>query len=319
VNEAVINIQGQQGGAATNHSAAVGRWTVRKGLRALRPEIPWTHLIDLNGCPTISRGLNDKWLKKAEGLHRLGEITLQLCRSILAGQTLVGKSVLDLGCGEAGHAIMFAQAGAGRVLGIEGRPLTVERARFATGVLGLHNVEIRQKDVRTIDADDIGAFDVVLCSGILHHIEQEQWWPFLRMVGRVTSDLAIFYTHVPNEELQAEHKLRRVEPKLKPLNWRGTNGFVALYRRLRGGVPQSEQLDGYLFREHSKLATAEEKASKMRASLDNSESFWATEEALVNGLQKAGFQMVLKVQSPHMFKSQRLRDTRQIIVAKKIG
>src|SRR5688572_16156599 len=99
-------------------SPETSSWRVRKGLSALQPEIPWTHLIDLNGCPTISRRSGDKSLKKAEGLQRFGEIAVQLCRSIVTGQTLIGKTVLDLACGEAGHTIMFSKAGAAQVVGV---------------------------------------------------------------------------------------------------------------------------------------------------------------------------------------------------------
>jgi 2-polyprenyl-3-methyl-5-hydroxy-6-metoxy-1,4-benzoquinol methylase len=320
VNQASSRIIVPELAAPHRERSSPERCEVKKGLSALRPEIPWTHLIDLNGCPTISRRDGGKWLKKAEGLQRFGQIALELCQSIVGGQTLAGKSVLDLGCGEAGHAIMFSQAGAARVVGVEGRLLTAERARFAADVLGLTNVEIIRADVRAINAHEIGSFDVVLCSGILHHINHEQWWPFLKMVGQVTSDLAIFYTHVPNHELQAEHKLRRVEPSMRRhwlKRWSARDMAAALFRPFRRQVERGDHFDGYMFREHRASSTPEERASKMRSSLDNLESFWATEDALIKGLQKAGFQMILKVQSPHMFKSQSLRDTRQIIVAKK--
>ncbi|QIK78943.1 class I SAM-dependent methyltransferase [Sphingomonas piscis] len=256
-----------------------------------------------------------KWFKKAQGLLQLGEIALKLSRTMTAGQTIAGKTVLDLGCGEGGHAIMFAQAGARHVVGIDGRRLAVDRARFAANVLELSNIEFMHEDVRAPGALN-GRFDIVLCSGILHHIEPEAWFLFLKNVARATADTAIFYTHVADEQLQSEHKLKPVQLVEKSSPPR-SSWLARLFGRLLLRKPQAAAFDGYLYREHREEESSDERSSKMRASLDNDHSFWATEEVLIDALKKCGFELILKVQSPHMFRAQRFRNTRQIIVARK--
>ena len=293
------------------------RRRVEDGLQGLRPEIPWTHLFDLSGCPTISRERHEKWYRKAEGLRRFGEIAIALARTVVSGQSIEGKTVLDLACGEGGHSIMFAEAGAGRVVAIDGRKLAIDRARFAADVLGVANTEFRTGDVRTLNVQEIGTFDIVLCSGILHHLEREQWFAFLKKVARLTADTAIFYTHVANEQLIAKHKLRNPADDEPPAP---SSKFRAAMRSVQKRLRRREEVfDGYLYREHRMDSSPDQRARKMRASLDNEHSFWATEEAIVQALRKAGFGMVFKVQWPHMFREQWSRDTRQIIVARKTG
>jgi hypothetical protein len=177
-------------------------------------------------------------------------------------------------------------------------------------VLQTRNIEFRTADVRTLDVRTIGRFDIVLCSGILHHIERRQWFPFLKKIASLTADTAILYTHVANEGLRIEHKLEPVASRKQ-----GTI-FSWCFDKLRDHREEEDAFDGYLYREHRGNESLEERAAKMRSSLDNERSFWATEEALVTALRKAGFAIVLKVQWPHMFHEQSGRDTRQIIVAR---
>lgn len=210
---------------------------------------------------------------------------------------------------------MFAKAGARQVVAIDGRELAIDRARFAADVLGVANVEFRTGDVRRLNAEQTGTFDIVLCSGILHHLEREQWFAFLKKVARLTADTAIFYTHVANDQLVVRHKLQKPADEPPPSSRFGkvTRSIVQRFGR------QEEYFDGYLYREHRTDSSPDQRAKKMRASLDNEHSFWATEEAIVQALRKAGFGMVFKVQWPHMFREQWARDTRQIIVARKAG
>lgn len=296
------------------------RWKkrdVESGLQRLRPEVPWTHFFDLGGCPTICANRDEKWYRKAEGLRRFGEIAIELCRTVITGQSIEGKSVLDLACGEGGHSIMFAKAGAGPVVGIDGRQLAIERARFAADVLEVPNTEFRTGDVRTLNPQETGTSDIVLCSGILHHLEREQWFAFLKKVARLTADTAIFYTHIANEQLAVKHKLQKpADEEPPPPSSRFRKAVRAIQQRF---ARREEYFDGYLYREHRSDSSPEQRERKMRASLDNEHSFWATEEAIVQALRKAGFAMVFKVQWPHMFREQWGRDTRQIIIARKAG
>ena len=90
----------------------------------------------------------------------------------LASKPLSDLRVLDLACGEGAYAIELGLHGA-TVVGVEGRPSNGAKARFAAQELGLENVQIIDGDVREISEEKLGRFDVVLCLGILYHLEAE--------------------------------------------------------------------------------------------------------------------------------------------------
>lgn len=248
---------------------------IERRLQELSPETPWAHLIELApGLPTVTPD-NEKFYKKATGLKAVGELLIEIAEMQVRGHSLQGKRVLDLACGEGGHCVQFAKRGA-TVLGIEGRSLYVDRARLAADATGTADrIQIEKGDVRKLD---IGSdpFDVVMFSGILHHLGQDDFDGMVAELGRVTGDLLLVYTHVSTDLSVKNH-------------------------RLQGPVTTEAGRTGHLFREHGDDADAETREKKVRASLDNTFSFWAQEESLVGALRAAGFRLVLKAVSPHVF------------------
>jgi SAM-dependent methyltransferase len=259
-------------------------------LNELSPEVPWAHLIELAPGKFTVTPAEEKFYKKARGLSLVGELLMDIAEMQVRGNSLVGKRVLDLACGEGGHAIQFARKGA-RVFGIEGRKLYVERARFAAEATGVADrVQILQGDVRKLPAD-IGTFDVVVFSGILHHLGLADFDGMVAELGRVTGDIMLLYTHVSTELSIGNH-------------------------RLQGPVKTEAGRTGYLFREHDDNASEEAREKKVRASLDNTFSFWAQESSLVEAIRAAGFKLVLKALSPHVFGSEGA-SYRPILISKK--
>lgn len=265
------------------------RSEIERQLRVMTGDTPWAHLIELApGLFTVTSG-DEQFYKKAYGLHKVGELLKRIAIQQVRGHELKNKRVLDLACGEGGHSLQMAVAGA-NVLGIEGRNLYVDRARFAAEVLGYNNVEFQLGDVRKL-APEIGTFDIVLFSGILHHLGIDDFDGIIAELARLTDDMLLIYTHVSTPKSIQNHNL--VGPKTTP-----------------------HGCQGYLFREHEDNATPAQKAAQVRASLDNTFSFWATEESLVEALMKAGFATVLKVMAPHVF-GWANASYRPILVAKK--
>lgn len=247
---------------------------IQQRLETLSPEIPWAHYFEFApGLFSVSKE-NEQFFKKATGLHRIGEVLLQIAETQVYGHTLSGKKILDLACGEGGHSIQFAQRGA-KVLGVEGRKLYVERARFAAEVMSQPDITVIQGDVRKLDPQ-LGTFDVVMFSGILHHLGIDDFDDMIVELGRLTDDLLLIYTHTGSDLAVKNH-------------------------RLQGPVKTARGREGFLFREHKDDATDEQKEQQVRASLDNTFSFWAREEALIEALRSAGFPIILKVMSPHAF------------------
>jgi len=178
----------------------------------------------------------------------------------LAGRPFEDLRVLDLACLEGLYSIELGLLGA-QVLGIEGRRANIEKARFAGSALGLHNVEFLQGDVRDVSRERLGKFDVVLCLGILYHLDAPDVFALVERLGEMCTRLAVLDTH------------------------------VALYgteRRMHGG----HEYRGVRFVEHSARAAAEEKERSAWASLDNPTSFWPTRASLLRLLARAGFTTV---------------------------
>jgi SAM-dependent methyltransferase len=266
---------------------------IRRRLAELSPEIPWAHYFDLHGVPTISPEKDEKFFRKSQGVTRLAELALHLARSFSEKRSVAGSRILDVASGEGALSFVFAKAGAGEVIGVEGRDLYIQRSRFVAATLGVSGVSFKPGDVRNISVESHGVFDVTLCFGILHHLGKDDFLPFLMNMASVTQDMLVLYTHVATPTSLSEYAL--------------------------SGPVSASGYEGYLLREHAEGATTQQKIDQVRASLDNTFSFWATEESLLRALKRVGFNTVVKVYEPHVFGDYAKRNFRPIIVAKKTG
>jgi tRNA (mo5U34)-methyltransferase len=91
---------------------------------------------------------------------------LQAC-----GGSLKGKRVLDVACNCGGFAVEAIKAGAEYALGVDIVDRYLDQANFIRDALGYENLEFRNVDVYDLSAETVGTFDVVLCFGILYHLE----------------------------------------------------------------------------------------------------------------------------------------------------
>ena len=165
------------------------------------------------------------------------------------------------------------QAGAKKVVGIEGRQLYVDRSKFIAECAGLSNVEFEQGDVRHISKEKTGSFDLVLFFGILHHLSSEDYFPMLKSLADVTDDTLMLYTHTSEPGWEVKFKLSEE-------------------------ITNDDGLKGRLYREHPDGATAEQKKQRIRNSIDNTFSFWAREASLFEALKRAGFKYISKQLAP---------------------
>ena len=95
-------------------------------------------------------------------------------------------TALDLACSEGWFAHRLLDWGAGRVLGIDIRPENIDRAELVRNHLGIAADRLRFKvaDVFDLHPDRLGAFDVVLCLGLIYHLENPVG--ALRIAGALT-------------------------------------------------------------------------------------------------------------------------------------
>ena len=263
---------------------------IEKHLQDLQPEIPWTHYYQFgHDIESVSES-DGKFYRKALGLGRLPALIERIAGQHSRARRIQGGRVLDIASAEGAHSVALAQLGAD-VTGIEGRELYVRRARFAARALGVSTVRFEQMDVRDISTTEFGTFDIVLCFGILHHLDMGSFMPFLRNLHALTGDLLVMYTH--------------------------TSTPAAIERFRLSGPVEIEGHEGWLFREHQDHASREERFDQVRASLDNTMSFWATPESLFNALSEVGFEDLYSLHKPHLFRRFADQDFRPIIVARR--
>ena len=79
-----------------------------------------------------------------------------------------GRYVLDAGCGTGIFSAIFARNGAGRVLGIDISPGSLETARSLKEKFGLANTEFERQDMLALPYA-AATFDIVWAWGTVHH------------------------------------------------------------------------------------------------------------------------------------------------------
>jgi 2-polyprenyl-3-methyl-5-hydroxy-6-metoxy-1,4-benzoquinol methylase len=219
---------------------------------------PWSaHNIQLAGdVYTISNTVVGDEIKLRRILQSVSDIAQKPLREL---------RILDLACLEGLYAVEFARHGA-QVVGIEVREANIEKARFAKDVLALDNLELVQDDVRNVSPDKYGHFDVVLCLGILYHLDVPDVFSFLTRISEVCRAFAVIDTHVGTPERSYSHGGK--------LYW------------------------GSMYHEHAADATPEFKAKQIWASIDNPISFWFTRNSLLNALSHVGFTSAYECHTP---------------------
>jgi hypothetical protein len=103
--------------------------------------------------------------------------------------------VLDLGALEGLFALEFARRGAS-VLAIEGREANIEKIRFAKEVLELDRLELRLEDVRGLQRGLHGEFDVVLCLGLLYHLDAPDVFVLTERMQEVCRHVTVIETRI---------------------------------------------------------------------------------------------------------------------------
>jgi SAM-dependent methyltransferase len=79
-----------------------------------------------------------------------------------------GKTILEIGCGDARFSLFFAKCGA-RVVSIDNSEVAVENLRSFCQEHGIRNVEA--VCCSAFDIHELGEFDLIFGSMILHHLE----------------------------------------------------------------------------------------------------------------------------------------------------
>jgi tRNA (mo5U34)-methyltransferase len=84
-----------------------------------------------------------------------------------------GGTAIDLACNEGWFSHRLLDWGARKVLGVDVRPSVIRRAELLRDHFGIspERLELRCSNIFELDACTLGAFDVVLCLGLVYHLE----------------------------------------------------------------------------------------------------------------------------------------------------
>jgi SAM-dependent methyltransferase len=138
---------------------------------------------------------------EVEGAVYGGELDYTGDRRVAAFFDWLGapRTILELSSFEGGHTLQLAApATTERVLGIEGRPENVARARLATELLGRGNTEFAVDDLETVDLAQYGRFEAAFCAGLLYHLVRP--WRLLEEIARVSDRLFLDTHHWTGDE-----------------------------------------------------------------------------------------------------------------------
>ena len=220
---------------------------------------PWTaHNICLGGdIYTIENRLVGDEIK----LRRIVSIISDISR-----RSFADLRILDLACLEGLYAVELARHGA-EVAAIEIREANIEKVRFVKDLLSLDRLRLYADDIRNLSRENHGTFDVVLCLGILYHLDAPDVFTFIEKMAEVCTMFAVIDTHI-SATADTSH------------------------------VYKNRTYWGKQYQEHSPDSTQEERLKSLWASIDNVESFWPTRPSLYNMLTHAGFTSVYECHVP---------------------
>jgi hypothetical protein len=206
----------------------------------------------------------------------------------LSGRPLDSLRVLDLAALEGHFGIELALHGAEVVL-VEGREQHADKIRFAIDALGIQQASVRTEDVRTLSRSTHGQFDVVLCLGLLYHLDQDGLFGLLRAMREVCTGVLIVDTHIAYED----GELGRY-----PREEFGSDPYAL--SAMREVEVAGQKYRGRDFQEHDPGASHEQRLAARWRSLDNVTSLWLTRPSLINALLAAGFTSVLEPVGPYL-------------------
>lgn len=189
---------------------------------------------------------------------------MQLVRD-LAGPA-DGLRILDLGCGEGVYAIEAGLAGA-EVLAVDARADRMSTGAEVAERHGLENVSFRQADVRDLGDLEERSFDVVLCLGLLYHLDAPEVFGLIERVFALSRVAAILDTNVSlDPDAEVTHR--------------------------------GEAYAGERVREHEDRDPPEVRLGRTLRSVDNTFSFRFAKPSLIRALQAVGFSSVLECHAP---------------------
>ena len=198
------------------------------------------------------------------GENRRTVVIKSLVRRIFGPRTI---SVLDLGALEGGLSFEMAREG-WTATGVEGRETNFRKAQLIASYYALPNLRFVQKDVKELTPEVDGRFDVILCCGLLYHLDEPI--AHLRQLASLLSDDGMLFldTHVVPDEYAARFGTHEASLSEEVLITEGEQHY-----------------DGRWWTEPA----AGDLKERMWSAVSNERSLWLSRRSLIRALYHSGF------------------------------
>lgn len=176
-------------------------------------------------------------------------------------------SVLDLGALEGGLSFEMAREG-WNTTGVEGREANYRKAQLIADYYALPNLRFVHKDVKALTPEADGTFDVILCCGLLYHLDEPV--AHLRQLASLLKEDGMLFldTHVAPDEHAARYRTHE--------------------ESLSDEVMITESGHHYEGRWWSEPAAGDLK-EQMWSAISNERSLWLSRRSLIRALYHSGF------------------------------
>lgn len=190
-----------------------------------------------------------------------------LIRRFFPGRSV---SVLDLGSLEGGLSFEMAREG-WDTTGVEGREANFRKAELIAAYYALPNLRFILKDAKELSPEVEGQFDVILCCGLLYHLDRPI--DHLRQLQTMLAPEGLLFldTHVAPDQDAARygtHEASLSEPVV-----------------VRDG---EHEYDGRWWAEPAEGDLRE----RMWSAISNSRSLWLSRRSLIRALYHSGFHAI---------------------------
>jgi tRNA (mo5U34)-methyltransferase len=101
---------------------------------------------------------------------------------------------LDIACNEGWFAFEVAKLGAAETIGFDARDINIRKAHFVQAQLETPRLTFRTQNLFDVDARREGPFDLVLCLGLIYHLEDPMG--AVRKLRSLTRELCVIETEV---------------------------------------------------------------------------------------------------------------------------
>ncbi len=150
----------------------------------------WFYSFDLpDGSTSKSYGNGE-----LDAIHDTRKQMLDAVLGVHYPDGLAGKTAVDLACHQGYFSVHLAKSGVDSVLSIDARAEHIADTQLISGVMGFDNIKTLHSDVHALDTESLGAANIVLCLGLIYHLED----PIgaLRKARALCKDVCIIETQV---------------------------------------------------------------------------------------------------------------------------